>query len=314
MDFTPLRIRTIRPNTETGFDLYIHYKETYLLYKNADDSIPDNLHHKLMKQKLAKFYIDSKDEEKYHSYLDAILDEKLKDPNVSTSEKLDISEDSCATAMEQMEKNPTSLKAYNLTEKSASNLRQLMLANPDALLAVYDRSTDDKDRIIKHGINVCAMVTRFCEHIKFSEKESNFLATAALLHDFALAKSPESLLHKYLDHPQDLAPKEKLEIMSHPQRASELLKDRPYINENIINYILNHEENLSGTGPLKKAKLSEGQSILNLVDTFDKRLTFQKMTGKEAIKYVEINEVGNFDLKLLGTFKEFLKSEGFLKI
>lgn len=314
MDFTPLRIKTIQPESEINFDLYIHFKDEYIKYRERGLAIPTDLYGKLKSQKHARFFINADDEDLYLQYLDSVLDNKLNDPNVSTGDKVDIAEGAAGTAVEQMQKNPASRAAFQLSEKSASSLRLIMTSNPDALLAVYDRSVDEKDIVIKHCINVCALSVKFAESIKLPNEDIDNLATAALLHDLGLGALDKNLLKKFMDTPNDLAASEKLAYFTHPEQAASILDDRPYINEGILALIRNHEENLSGTGPQKFSKLTKVVEILSLIDTYDKKITFHKLSPKEALKSVEIDEIGNFNLKLIGQLKNFLKSEGILAI
>ena len=51
MDFTPLRISTIKPGKEITFDLYIFFKEQFLKYLENGKALNEDLLLKLKKQK-----------------------------------------------------------------------------------------------------------------------------------------------------------------------------------------------------------------------------------------------------------------------
>ncbi len=314
MDFTPLRIKTIRPATVINFDLYIYYKDQYLKYRERGVTIPPGHHQKLLTQRIAKFYITAVDELNYQHYLDQLLQQTLTDPHVSTTEKVDFVEESASTAVEQMKNNPKSESAFRLSESSASNLRQVVNQNADALLAVYERSSDPKDQLIKHSINVCALATKFATHLRCNDEDINYLATAALLHDLGLGKLNSSLVQIGLADPKKLSPQERLLYYTHPRLGQEILQDRPYINPAILNLITLHEENRAGTGPEKNSKPTMIEEIMALVDCYDKKISFGKLTPKKALKELEIDEIGSYELNLISKLKTFLKDQGILKI
>ena len=314
MEFTPLRIKTIKPATVISFDLYIFFKDQYLKYRDRGITIPPGHHQKLLTQKIAKFYITAEDETNYQQYLDLLLNQTLIDPNISTVEKVDFVEESASTAVEQMKNNPRSETAFRLSESSASNLRQVVNQNSDALLAVYERSSDPKDQLIKHSINVCALATKFATQLKCKDEDINHLATAALLHDLGLGKLNPQIVQVGLADPKKLSPQERLSYYNHPRLALDLLQGRPYINPKILHLVLHHEENRAGSGPEKNMKPTQVEEILALVDCYDKKISFGNLTPKKALKELEIDEIGNYDLNLISKLKTFLKEQGILKI
>ena len=91
-----------------------------------------------------------------------------------------------------------------------------------------------------------------------------------------------------------------------------MLAEKDWVNADIQELILNHEENLQGSGPNKKTKLSKVEQILSLVNVYDKKLITEGKTPSETIKELFTDELGNYDLKLLESFKTILKAEGLL--
>jgi HD-GYP domain-containing protein (c-di-GMP phosphodiesterase class II) len=93
-----------------------------------------------------------------------------------------------------------------------------------------------------------------------------------------------------------------------------MLQDRPYVNAQILELVINHEEVLSGTGPNKKKKLSKLEEVLSIVNNYDKRTIVTKLSPAQTIKEMMIDELGNYNLDLINKFKEVLKSEGILDL
>ena len=312
MEFTPLRISTIKPLTDISFDLYIYFKEQYLLYINRGKALEDNHLQKLKTQKIAKFYITDQDETNYQLYLDNLLQEAMKSESTPVEEKVKLAEGAAGTAVERMQKNPGNRGAYKMTEKAANNLRQIVAQNPGALKKLFGKKASESDIIIKHCLNVCALATKMAEKENFSSQIMDDLATAGLVHDIGitkLSKSEQTLFSK---------PREKFTLDDrrlfnfHVRNGVDLLNGKSYINENIINLVLNHEETLSGSGPQHKKKLEKTEEILSLADRYDLKITVSQMTPREAIKDIQINELGNYSLETINNLKEVVAHEGLL--
>lgn len=308
MSFTPLRISTIKPLKNITFDLYINFKEQFIRYKEKGIALEQEHLKKLRKQKIARFFIHANEEASYQKFLDEVLQETINSDDTPTEEKINIAEDAAGTAVEQMQENPGSKVAYKMTETAATNLIQIMSMNPDALQAIYDKEVNESDRIVKHSLNVCAMCIKVAEKLELSDVEIENIAAAALLHDIGLIKVP-NYAELFKKRKSDYSLEEKKEYDKHGQIAADLLKDKPYINKEIIELIFNHEETLSGSGPNKKSKLTQSEEIISLVDSYDRRVTAQKIPAKEALKEVQVDELGNYGLDLINIFKKVLKEE-----
>ena len=74
VEYSPIRVSTIKPQKELTFNLHIRFKEQFLLYLKVGEAVDRDKLKKLKKQKVARFFIDSNDEEKYQHYLDDLLD------------------------------------------------------------------------------------------------------------------------------------------------------------------------------------------------------------------------------------------------
>ncbi|MBY0414123.1 MAG: hypothetical protein K2Q18_08150, partial [Bdellovibrionales bacterium] len=186
MEFTPLRITTVKPLRELTFDLYIYFKDQYLCYSKRGEQLSDEKFQKLKAQKIAKFFITESDEINYQNFLDALLDETLSSTTIAVEEKVIMAEGAATSAIERMQKNPGSESAYKATEKAAKSMRQVILGNPDALKKIFGKKVEKNEEIIKHSLNVCALVVKLAQLKGLSEKEMDDLGTAALIHDIGI--------------------------------------------------------------------------------------------------------------------------------
>jgi len=313
MDFTPLRISTIKPNRSLSFDLYIYFKEQYLCYFQRGSQIEEDKYLKLRKQNIAKFFITESDEANYQSFLDAILAETLNSQEASVEEKVTMVEGTCNSAMERMQKDPGSESAYRMTQTAAKSLRQVVLGNPDALKKIFGKKAEKSEEIIKHSLNVCALSVKLGELLGLNDKELDDLGTAALIHDIGITQMKAQDMELFYKQKKNLSSDDKRIYYLHCKDAVKILSDKPYVNAQIMELITNHEEVLSGMGPNKKKKLSLSEEILSMVNNYDKRILTGKITAMQAVKEMTIDELGNYNLEMLNKFKVILQQEGLLE-
>lgn len=312
MDYTPLRISTVKPLRNLTFDLYIHFKEQYLCYAKRGEQLSEDKFEKLRAQKIAKFFITEADEINYQKFLDALLDETLSNPNVSVEEKVDMAEGACNSAIERMQKNPGSESAYRMTEKAAKSLRDVIKNNPDALKKIFGKKVEKNEDIIKHSLNVCALACKLAELRRCNEEQLDDLGTAALIHDIGLSQLSKNDIQLFYKPKKFLGHEDKRVYYLHCKDAAVLLKDKSYVTPVVLELVQNHEEVLSGLGPNKKKKLTLLEEILSLVNNYDKRMITNKTTAAQTMKEMMIDELGNYSLDLLNDFKKILQQEGML--
>lgn len=315
MDYTPIRISTIKPNKLVNFDLYIFFKEQYLKYRENGFKLEDMHLEKLKKQQIARFYITQEDEIKYQSFLDELLDEALMSGDVPLDEKVNLTEGTASTAIDQMGKYPASPSAYKMTQKAAKNLRLLVVENPTALKQIFQTRATDAEIIVRHCLSVSALCARMGLLYNMEEEDLDNLGIAALLHDIAIAHEDPNEIALFMKGENQLSGSENNLYKNHPNRAIEILEKNEFVNKKILDLIVSHEERLQGAGyPNKKTKLTLQEEILSLVNCFDKKVTVYGEAPKAALKKIQVDELGNFSQELINKFKQILKDDGLLDI
>lgn len=305
--YTPLRINTLRGDIEIPFSLFIFYKNKYLEYNTPGTIIEKSKFKKLRRQKVAKFYIHDTDETRYQEFVDQLLNEVLNQKDALTEDKVNIVEGQASNAIDAMSKNPETQDSYNSTRKAAKNIQKLILEDPKALQTMYGGDRDEDDPIIKHSLNVAALSIKVAKEMKLDEAKIDFLSTAALMHDIGLVKnSQQDFFSKNIT---ELNRQETKVYYLHCTDIVEVLQDKSYVNKEILELIYNHEEDLTGSGPLKNTKLTLSQSILSLVNTYDKKISVGNKSPKEALKAMMVDELGKYDLKHLQVLQKVVKSQ-----
>lgn len=312
MDYTPLRISTVKPLKNLTFDLYIFFKDQYLCYVKSGDQLTEEKHNKLKSQKIAKFFITESDEVNYQNFLDNLLSETLNSSQATTDEKVLIVEGAATSAVERMQQSPGSESAYRMTETAAKSLRQVIKNNPEALKKIFGKKVEKNEELLKHSLNVCALSVKLAEILRCSEQELDDLGTAALIHDIAIPQMNKDDIQLFYKPKKLLSNDDKRVYYLHTKDAITLLQEKPYVNKTILDLVANHEEVLTGSGPNRKKKLTKLEEILSLVNCYDKRTITNKTTPMQTLKDMMIDELGNYDLDLLNEFKKVLQSEGLL--
>ena len=313
MDYTPLRISTVKPLKSLTFDLYIFFKDQYLCYVKKGDQLTEEKYTKLKVQKIAKFFITESDEVNYQNFLDSLLSETLKNPQISIDDKVHMVEGAANSAIERMQTNPGSESAYYMTETAAKSLRQVIKSNPEALKKIFGKKVEKNEELIKHSLNVCALSIKLAEILSCTEQELDDLGTAALIHDIAIPQMNKNDILLFNKPRKLLTNDDKRVYYMHTKDAKTLLQEKPYVNKTILELVINHEEVLSGLGPNKKKKLTKLEEILSMVNNYDKRTITNKTTPMQTLKDMMIDEMGNYSLDLLNEFKKVLHSEGLLE-
>lgn len=306
--FTPVRITTIKAERVVPFPVYIHFKEQYLEYVKPGMSIEKDKYKKLRRQKITKFYILDEHEGSYQDFLDSFLEQTLNSETASVEEKAEAVTGQSETALDRMGDDPGNETNFDMTRKAAKNLQKLIFENPEALSRIFGQDSDASP-VIQHSINVAVLSIKFAKQKKISEEEIDYLSTAALMHDIGVMQFQKEEQELFNKPKGELAPTEKVKYYEHCKGVVQLLAERPYINEQVISLIEAHEENLQGSGPLKKSKLTPAQEILSLVNSYDKKILTKKITPAAAIKELMIDELGNYNLELLNEFQAFLKEQ-----
>lgn len=300
--YVPLRLCIGLNNKELTFDLYIYLNNQFIIYRKKGSYIDRSHLIKLKKQKIASFFIQASDELNYHNFLDEVLNEAANNSTFNLQEKICIVKSAGEAVVSKMQSNPDCRQAYKMTTNFAENLIKIMLSNPFAVRSLYDNAFTDSSLIAQHSLGVCAVSIKMATILKVRGKNLENIAISGLLHDIGLIK-----LKNYIDlfkkKRAEFKLKERREYDRHSELSVQVLKDKHYINSEIISLILNHEENLSGTGPNKKIKLTRDEEIISLANVYDKMICAYKYSSPDAIKQIMISEVGNYELKIIDALK-----------
>lgn len=150
---------------------------------------------------------------------------------------------------------------------------QLTQANTDLLSALV-KAIETRDPYTSgHSQRVSSLARLIAERLHLSEKTTEDVCTAALLHDIGKI---ESVFIEILRKPDDLTPDERRVIESHVLKGVELLESLSSFNADVISAVRHHHERVDGKGypdGLGGAEISLGGRIIKISDAIDAMLS-----------------------------------------
>lgn len=162
-----------------------------------------------------------------------------------------------------------------------------------------------EDSIFTHSVNVTLLSLLLGKWMNLNDTKLILLMRAAMLHDYGkYALNQELLLKK-----GNLTRKEIKIIKNHPIISYNLVKDMPYLKDDIKFGILMHHERIDGSGyPLgiKGNKIHSFAKIIAIADVFDainSNRAYKKRTDPfTALKIIQEESIAKLDYSLCEIF------------
>lgn len=164
-----------------------------------------------------------------------------------------------------------------------------------------------------HGQNTANYAKKLALRFGMSSEDVGNIYIAGRLHDVGKLMIPESILNK----PARLTQQEWRMIKGHPEQAVEMLSIIK-MPEEIIEIILQHHENLDGSGypgKLVAKQICKGAKVIRICDSFESMTTqraYKPRYGKYEVLERMRKYVGVFyDPILFAEFFDMVKGDNF---
>lgn len=151
----------------------------------------------------------------------------------------------------------------------------------------------NEDYPYKHMLSVAMLCAIICNRLNVEPKETNYIVSAALVHDLGKLIAPPEIINKT----GKLSPEELKEIRNSEKRGYELVKDNYTISAGIRRYIMQLSVELENKMTVYEGtqqKLLLGTKIMRVADMFDvltaMRAYKEPMSEFSAIKFFESHE------------------------
>ena len=176
------------------------------------------------------------------------------------------------------------------TKKMVKTYVDNYFRKPDLVINIV-RLKDYDEYTFMHSLNVCVLSIALGSRIGFDADNLNVLGLGGLLHDIGKMKLDEKLINKrgiYTPEEYDI-------VKKHPIYSYEILKDNPEIPMGTLMAVLQHHENLDGSGyplGLVDKKISKYAKIISIVNAYD-TLTNDTPYSSAVIPPKALNEILN---------------------
>ncbi len=282
MDFLPVRIGTLRPDSQVTFDMYLLIAGKYLHYLRSQEILDLDRLGKLKAKGVRKIYIPYESEPGYLAYLDSGLS-ALASPDRPLEERTEMARDAMGNEAENIQHNLETEQAFRATEGRMGKLVDFLLSDQGALKSVLDSTGCSMDDT-QHSAAVAFLSLGLAVRVGgLNAKELFDLSIAALLHD--IGKQKLGIL--FSDPAVRLSSEDRKKLESHPQAAVDLVQDKRFITPSVLRLIVDHEECSGGQGyPGKKNlnKLPLNSQLLNLCNHFDRTSMLRGVSHTALVK------------------------------
>jgi putative nucleotidyltransferase with HDIG domain len=181
-----------------------------------------------------------------------------------------------------------------LKTKEVKNIVKTYVNNyfkkPDLVINIA-RLKDYDEYTFMHSLNVCVLSIALGSRVGLDADNLNILGLGGLLHDIGKMKLSESLINKKGSYNAE----EYNAVKKHPIYGYEILKENPEIPMGTLMAVLQHHENVDGSGyplGLKDMKISKYAKIVSIVNAYD-TLTNDTPYSSAVIPPKALNEILN---------------------
>lgn len=321
-EFRQIKLASIRAGVPIDFDVYIKVTSKYLLYVRAGDDLEKERMDRLTQKKVEHMYINNADSMKYQDYISRMLDAVTMDSSIGPKERAEIVATVTSYAITNLHENGT--KGYpsdggatlnsdvELVKRAGKAIIQNVAEEEGVLKEFLKCVKESKSRAIyEHGQSVASLSSTFAYCMQLGNKSMEMIAAAGMMADIGVISIPSKKHGLFTKEYSEFTDKDWEIYKTHPQKSYDYLKEQENVSKESLDLILAHEERRSGTGfPTGRRELSLAQEIVALCACYDRLVTCLGYAPKDALYYIEVNEIGNFDHKLIKDFKATLKRQG----
>lgn len=275
------------------------------MYIDQESDLEQKRFNKLKEKKIKKIFIKSTDEKKYQEFLDKLLNSDISSSGGKIEEKVDLVAGLAAEAINQMQQNPSSESSFEATMKAAGQIVKLNNLSPDALKGFFNLENED-DKLIENALQNCSLAQQIAKELGHKGYMLELIGAGALLCDISLPTLLPQSYQKYFTQQSDSIPTEEKEIFAqHPLKSAEMLGEKKYIPKEMLGMIMNHEENLTGSGfPRGIKKMSTEEQIISLACRVVHQFHTLGISQQEIMKNFIVDQIGTYDLNIIKTLNK----------
>ncbi|MGK5086876.1 HD domain-containing phosphohydrolase [Bdellovibrionota bacterium FG-2] len=317
LEYQQVQILNILPNQILNFDLYLFLpaNNKHIKYVAAGDRMREEQLQQLKFKKTMFMHIRCDDAEKYNSFIKSNIrnllnneDKNLRIMAIKASAKLVMN--SLDMVGSELDLITYSNNCVEVAKSVADELTHSNISDAYSTVLEFMSGTPS---LSNHSLMVSSLGVFMAMSLgNYAPKTFTEVAYGGLIHDIGLSALPLDITAKYLAG-KEMTPEETLLLQTHPAMGLKMIEKLTHskiITENIIKVILEHHENMSGTGFPQKliwSKLSYVPKIVSLADKV--ALAIAKNIGSDdlslknillqILKKQEQSQIQNYDKRMI---------------
>lgn len=298
----------MRGDLKIPFDVYVYVAGKYIHYCRSGDSFEGKRLDRLKAKKLKKMYIKPEDQIPYKQYLEQLIDAAY-NKSRPLEIRAEIIQGFQQAESETYMEDPLNPDQYNHLRSSMQRFVEFLKDEPTGAGAILKLENIDLS-ITHHSVNVATLTTAMTLDLKLKENpQMALLALGCMVHDIDHFYTGVDLTKPW----QELEATAKLAYKAHPMNGAMKLQGAKFLDQIVVNIVLQHEEYSNGTG-FPKGTLEKDMDPLVMVaataNAYDRMVSFEKATPKEAIKKMFIDKMGLYPLNFIQSLQKVLKQMG----
>lgn len=308
--FFPIRVSTLRGDQKIGFDVYVRVAGKHILYCRKGDSFDGIRLERLKEKKVKQFFVTGEGQSEYRRYLNQNVDiAYFNTAGKPMQERCHIIAGLQEAVTEDVLEDPTSSASYEVLKADTKRYVEFLLTENDALKGIISRDPGHTG-VAQHSVGVASLAVSLAHHLGTTKSdELEILAIGCLLHDV-------DHFHNGLDvaHPTtEFSIEDAAKYRNHPERGLDRIKGTKFYEDIVQKIIRGHHEYINGTGfphGLKEGDLDPRVMVASVADSYDRLISYEDVSPKEAVKKLLIDKVGLHPLPMIQGLSAVLKAKG----
>lgn len=280
MEYLPVRINTLRPDSQLTFDIYIPVGQRYVHYMRKTDEVDGDRLKNLKSKKIRKVFITEDCEADYLDYLDQGLNDLIEN-DVPLEEKTVAIHDGLTTSAENAERSLETEEGYKRMEVQFQKVTDFLMSEKGAIKKILESTGQSLDNF-QHAATVTSLSLGVAAANGMDSKDILELGIAALLHDIGKTKLPFDPMKPV----SEMNETEKNRYKQHSSDGADILAGKPFVSPRILALVADHEEVGNKRGyPQKKNLFGLGMQfqILNMCNDFDRFCYENKLEHRDGL-------------------------------
>lgn len=293
-----VRIRSLIPNKQLPFDLFVRLQSQPVLYLRAGESLTEEKIQLLDKKDSgAHFLIRETDRRAYRDF----LHDQMNSVSLNVAEKSALLRESSMSIVEELFEDSDVHRALASARPIIQQFIQFMNAEPKAMGHLISLSGHDF-YTYNHSLDVGIYSLGLGGALSYDQKTLEELGVASLFHDIGKRQVALEILCKK----GPLSPEEWTQMQQHPQFGFVILNENPTISDEVKAACFEHHESWAGNGypqQLQGEEIHPFARIVAITDTYDAMTTQRSynvpMKPFDAVTMMKEKLAGRYDPEML---------------